>query len=100
MNIEKLNILYKWEKGRNIEFTVKEKDRAVIKEIKFRTMSNQEAVVRSISTAHMQGSDEVILGYSLDTDEKEVSVIVSTYKDPTTITIPLNMKVGFSGVQK
>ncbi len=100
MNIEKLNILYKWEKGRNIEFTVKEKDRAVLKEIKFRTMSNQEAVVRSISTAHMQGSDEVILGYGLAYDEKEVSVIVSTHNEPTAVTIPLNMKVGFSGVQK
>lgn len=98
LNIKGLNISYEWEEGEDIQFSMSDKDNARVADIRFRTKSGQKVKVNG--TSRMSGMKEATLGYSLDTDEKEVSVIVSTYKDPTTITIPLNMKVGFSGVQK
>ncbi len=98
LNIKGLNISYEWEEGEDIQFSMSDKDNARVADIRFRTKSGQKVKVNG--TTRWSGMKEMTLGYSLDTDEKEVSVIVSTYKNPTTITIPLNMKVGFSGVQK
>ena len=98
LNIKGLNISYEWEEDENIQFSMSEKDNARVADIRFRTKSGQ--IVKVNGTTLWSGMKEITLGYSLDTDEKEVSVVVTTYEDPTTITIPLNMKVGFSGVQK
>lgn len=98
LNINGLDISYEWEEDENIQFSMSDKDNKMVADIRFRTKSGQKVKVNG--TTQWNGMKETTLGYSLDTDEKEVSVIVSTYKDPTTITIPLNMKVGFSGVQK
>lgn len=98
LNIKGLDISYEWEEDENIQFSMSDKDNTKVADIRFRTKSGQKVKVNG--TTRWSGMKEMTLGYSLDTDEKEVSVIVSTYKNPTTITIPLNMKVGFSGVQK
>lgn len=98
LNIKGLDISYEWEEDENIQFSMSDNDNAKVADIRFRTKSGQKVKVNG--TTRWSGMKEMTLGYSLDTDEKEVSVIVSTYKNPTTITIPLNMKVGFSGVQK
>ena len=98
LDIPGLEISYKWEKGEDIEFSMSQADSRRIADINFKTPAGKTVAVRSSGT--FTGMDETEYSYGFATDEKEICVVVETYTEPVTVTIPLNSRIGFSGEQK
>lgn len=98
LDIPGLEITYKWEKGEDITFSMSQADSRRIADIRFKTPAGKTVAVRSSAT--FTGMDETEYSYGFATDEKEICVVVETYTEPSTVTIPLNSRIGFSGEQK
>lgn len=98
LDIPGLEISYKWEKGEDIEFSMSEADSRRIADINFKTPSGKK--IHVVSTGTFSGMDETEYSYGFATDEKEICVVVETYTEPVTVTIPLHSRIGFSGEQK
>lgn len=98
LDIPGLEISYKWEKGEDIEFSMSQADSRRIADINFKTPAGKTVAV--VSSGTFTGMDETEYSYGFATDEKEICVVVETYTEPATVTIPLNSRIGFSGEQK
>ena len=98
LDIPGLEITYKWEKGEDITFSMSQADSRRIADISFKTPAGKK--IQVVSSGTFSGIDETEYSYGFATDEKEICVVVETYTEPSTVTIPLNSRIGFSGEQK
>lgn len=98
LNIPGMEMSYEWDKGEDIRFTLPTKDRRKVADIHFKTPEGKK--VRISCQYNGTGMKESSFGYDLETDAKEICVVVETYGEPTTVSIPLNSRIGFSGELK
>lgn len=73
-------------------------DNAKVVNIRFKAPSGQ--TLGTNGTSSLRGMNKTTLGYNFDGEEREINVIFSTYNTPATASIPLNARIGFSGVQQ
>ena len=98
LNIPGLDITVEWDKDDELELSTTGKQSRAIADCSFKTPSGAEAEILHSST--MSGMNEVSLGYGFEDGIKEVSVIMKTYGEPKTVTVPVHKRIGFSGELK
>lgn len=98
LNIPGMEMSYEWKEGEDIRFTLPTKDKRKVADIHFKTPEGKK--VRISCQYSGTGMQESSFGYDLETDAKEIFVVVETYNEPTTVSIPLNARIGFSGELK
>lgn len=98
LNIPGCEISYEWDENDMLELSMSGKDNKAIADCSFKTPAGES--VEICYTAHSSGMGEVSRGYGFGDDVKAVSVIVKTYGEPKSATVPLNMRIGFSGELK
>lgn len=98
MNIPGLDITVEWDKDDELELSTTGKQSRAIADCSFKTPSGAEAEILHSST--MSGMNQVCLGYGFEDGIKEVSVIMKTYGESKTVTVPVHKRIGFSGELK
>lgn len=98
LDIPGLDITVEWDNDGELEFSTTGKQSRAIADCSFKTQSGAEAEILHSST--MSGMNEVSLGYGFEDGVKEVSVIMKTYGEPKTVTVPVHKRIGFSGELK
>lgn len=78
-----------------VKETVSNSDVCMLEDFIFKTPSGE--AVRIISSSQTLGDEEVSWRFEFEKDVKAVSVLAKTYSELQSVSVPVNMRIGFTG---
>ena len=95
LDIQGCDISYKWDADDKLWISVSNSDVCMLEDFIFKTPSGE--AVRIISSSQTLGDEEVSWQFEFEKHVKAVSVLAKTYSELQSVTVPVNMRIGFTG---
>ena len=95
LDIQGCDISYKWDADDKLWISVSNSDVCMLEDFIFKTPSGE--AVRIISSSQTLGDEEVSWQFEFEKYVKAVSVLAKTYSELQSVTVPVNMRIGFTG---
>ena len=95
LDIPSCDISYEWDENEDLRISMSNSDANSLDDFIFKTPSGED--VKIVSSSQTLGEQEVSWQFEFEKDIKAVSVLAKTYSALEDITVPVNMRIGFSG---
>ena len=95
LDIPGCDISYEWDENEDLRISMSNSDANSLDDFIFKTPSGED--VKIVSSSQTLGEQEVSWRFEFAKDIKAVSVLAKTYSALKDITVPVNMRIGFSG---